>query len=257
MDVNGVSAIVNGGAGGLGEATVRRLADAGAAVVIADVSDERGKALAAELGDRVQYVNTDVLDDDSVRSSIVAAQELAPLGIVVNAHGGTPGPPSRLVDRNGDPAPLDQFTWYLNLYLTGTYNTMRLGAAAMARNEPDADGARGVIVNTASIAAFEGQTGQTAYSAAKGGVVGLTLPAARDLSPLGIRVVAIAPGTFFTPAFRMEREEAEKHWGTGVPFPRRMGSPSEYAELVHSIAINSYLNGEVIRLDGALRFQPK
>jgi NAD(P)-dependent dehydrogenase (short-subunit alcohol dehydrogenase family) len=257
MDVSAISAIVAGGAGGLGEATVRRLVAAGAAVVIADVSDERGKELAAELGDRVQYVSTDVMDDASIQGAIAVAAEMAPLGLVVNAHGGTPGPPSRLVDRNGAPAPLDGFTWYLNLYLTGTYNMMRLGAAAMAGNEPDANGGRGLIVNTASIAAFEGQTGQTAYSAAKGGVVGLTLPAARDLSPLGIRVVAIAPGTFFTPAFRMEREDAEKQWGTGVPFPRRMGSPSEYAELVHSICINDYLNGEVIRLDGALRFQPK
>jgi len=257
MDVSGVSAIVTGGAGGLGEATVRRLAAAGAAVVVADLNDERGKALAADVGDRVQYVATDVLDEGSVQGAVAAAGEMAPLGIVVNAHGGSPGPPSRLVDRAGAPAPLDGFTWYLNLYLTGTYNVMRLGAAAMAGNEPDGNGGRGVIVNTASIAAFEGQTGQTAYSAAKGGVVGLTLPAARDLSPLGIRVVAIAPGTFFTPAFRMEREEAEKQWGSGVPFPKRMGSPSEYAELVHSICINDYLNGEVIRLDGALRFQPK
>jgi NAD(P)-dependent dehydrogenase (short-subunit alcohol dehydrogenase family) len=257
MDVSKVSAIVTGGAGGLGEATVRRLVAAGTSVVIADLSDERGKALADDLGDTARYVQTDVMDDDSVRGAIAAAQQMAPLGIVVNAHGGSSGAPSRVVGRDGAPAPLDQFAWYLNLYLTGTYNVLRLGAAAMATNEPDANGGRGLVVNTASIAAFEGQTGQTAYSAAKGGVVGLTLPAARDLSPLGIRVVAIAPGTFFTPAFRMEREEAEKHWGSGVPFPKRMGSPSEYGELVHSIAINDYLNGEVIRIDGALRFQPK
>ena len=162
MDVSGVSAIVTGGAGGLGEATVRRLADAGTAVVIADLNDERGAELAADLGDRVRYVRTDVLDDDSVQGAIAAAQELAPLGIVVNAHGGTPGPPSRVVNRDGGPAPLDGFTWYLNLYLTGTYNMLRLGAAAMAANEPDGNGSRGVVVNTASIAAFEGQIGQTA-----------------------------------------------------------------------------------------------
>jgi len=257
MDVSGVSAIVTGGAGGLGEATARRLAAAGASVVIADLSDERGKALAADLGDSALYVSTDVLDEDSIQGAIGAARDLGPLRVVVNAHGGSTGSASRVVDREGNPAPLDAFRRCLDLFLTGTFNMLRLGAAAMATNEPDAGGSRGVVVNTASIAAFEGQTGQTAYAAAKGGVVGLTLPAARDLSPLGIRVVTIAPGTFFTPAFQMEREEAERRWGSTVPFPNRMGSPPEYAELVHSICINDYLNGEVIRLDGALRFQPK
>ncbi|SHN18265.1 SDR family NAD(P)-dependent oxidoreductase [Cryptosporangium aurantiacum] len=257
MDVNGASAIVTGGAGGLGEATVRRLVAAGATVVIADLADDRGKALADELGPAARYLSTDVLDEESVLAAIAAANEAGPLRVLVNAHGGSSGGASRVVGRDGSPTPLDSFTWYLNLFLTGTYNTLRLAAAAMAKNDPDDGGARGVVVNTASIAAYEGQIGQTAYSAAKGGVVGLTLPAARDLSPLGIRVVAIAPGTFFTPAFRMEREEAEQRWGSGVPFPKRMGSPSEYAELVHSIVINDYLNGEIIRLDGALRFTPK
>ncbi|MCW2720053.1 SDR family NAD(P)-dependent oxidoreductase [Pseudonocardia sp.] len=257
MDVNGVSAIVTGGAGGLGEATVRRLVTAGASVVIADLSDERGKALADDLGEKARYVSTDVTDDDSVRGAISAASELGPLRLLVNAHGGSSGGAARVVGRDGAPAPIDAFNWYLNLFLSGTFNTLRLVSAAMATQEPDENGSRGLVVNTASIAAYEGQIGQTAYSAAKGGVVGMTLPAARDLSPLGIRVVAIAPGTFFTPAFRMERDEAEKHWGSGVPFPKRMGSPSEYAELVHSIAINDYINGEVIRIDGALRFQPK
>jgi NAD(P)-dependent dehydrogenase (short-subunit alcohol dehydrogenase family) len=257
MDVNGVSAIVTGGAGGLGEATVRRLVAAGASVVIADLSDERGKALADDLGDAARYVSTDVLDEDSVQAAIAAAGELGPFRVLVNAHGGSSGGAARVVGRDGSPAPLDAFRWYLDLFLTGTFNTLRLGSAAMAALEPEASGSRGVVINTASIAAYEGQIGQTAYSAAKGGVVGLTLPAARDLSPLGIRVMAIAPGTFFTPAFRMEREEAEQRWGSGVPFPKRMGSPSEYGELVHSIVVNDYLNGEVIRLDGALRFSPK
>jgi NAD(P)-dependent dehydrogenase (short-subunit alcohol dehydrogenase family) len=256
MDISQASAVVTGGAGGLGEATVRKLASLGAAVVIADLNDEGGKALAAELGGNVTYVRTDVLDEKSVKDALQAASELAPLRVVVNAHGGSAGA-SRVVGRDGEPAPFEQFQWYVNLFLNGTFNVLRLGAAEMAKNEPDAGGSRGVVVNTASIAAFEGQIGQTAYSAAKGGVVGLTVPAARDLSKLGIRVMAIAPGTFFTPAFKMEREEAEKFWGSAVPFPNRMGSPSEYASLVAHIAENDYLNGEVIRIDGALRFQPK
>ena len=256
MDITTASALVTGGAGGLGEATVRRLADQGTAVIIADLNDEKGKALEAELGGKVRYVSTDVMDESSVNAALAAANELAPLRIVVNAHGGGAGA-SRVVGKDGEPASFEQFQWYVNLFLNGTFNVLRLGAASMARNEPLGESGRGVIVNTASIAAFEGQIGQTAYSAAKGGVVGLTLPAARDLTKLGIRVMAIAPGTFFTPAFKMEREEAEKFWGSTVPFPNRMGSPSEYAALVQHIAENDYLNGEVIRIDGALRFAPK
>ncbi|MFV9453462.1 SDR family NAD(P)-dependent oxidoreductase [Rhodococcus sp. NM-2] len=256
MDISNASALVTGGAGGLGEATVRQLAAAGTSVIVADLNDERGKALEAELGEKVRYVSTDVLDEASVVAALAAANEIAPLRIVVNAHGGGAGA-SRVVGRDGEPASFEQFQWYVNLFLNGTFNVLRLGAAAMAKNDADENGGRGVIVNTASIAAFEGQIGQTAYSAAKGGVVGLTLPAARDLTKFGIRVMAIAPGTFFTPAFKMEREEAEKFWGSNVPFPNRMGSPSEYAGLVQHIAENDYLNGEVIRIDGALRFQPK
>ena len=256
MDITTASALVTGGAGGLGEATVRQLVSAGTAVIIADLNDEKGKALEAELGERVRYVATDVLDDASVNAAIAVAEELAPLKIVVNAHGGSAGA-ARVVGRDGEPASFEQFQWYVNLFLNGTFNVLRLGAAAMATNTADEDGARGVVINTASIAAFEGQVGQTAYSAAKGGVVGLTLPAARDLTKQGVRVMAIAPGTFFTPAFKMEREEADQKWGSAVPFPNRMGSPSEYAALVQHIAENNYLNGEVIRIDGALRFQPK
>ncbi|UIX29288.1 SDR family NAD(P)-dependent oxidoreductase [Streptomyces sp. GQFP] len=256
MDISRVSALVTGGAGGLGEATVRRLTAAGAAVIIADLDDDRGKSLADELGSRVAYVRTDVLNEAEVNGAIAAATALAPLGIAVSAHGGAAGA-SRVVGRDGSPASFEQFQWYVSLFLNGTFNVLRLAAAAMAKNVAGPDGGRGVIVNTASIAAFEGQVGQTAYAAAKGGVVGLTLPAARDLTKVGVRVMAIAPGTFFTPAFRMEREEAEQRWGAAVPFPNRMGSPSEYAALVQHIAENDYLNGEVIRLDGALRFQPK
>ncbi|MFJ8019375.1 SDR family NAD(P)-dependent oxidoreductase [Streptomyces sp. NPDC096311] len=256
MDISNASALVTGGAGGLGEATVRRLAGQGCAVVIADLQDDKGKALAAELGDRTVYVRTDVLDSASVDEAIAAARELAPLKVAVNAHGGTAGA-SRLVGRDGEPAPFEQFQWYVNLFLNGTFNVLRLGAAAMGKNEPDENGSRGVVVNTASIAAFEGQIGQTAYSAAKAGVVGLTLPAARDLTKLGVRVMAVAPGTFFTPAFKMDRKDADERWGAAVPFPNRMGDPAEYAALVEHIVANDYLNGEVIRLDGALRFQPK
>jgi len=256
MRLEGGSAIVTGGAGGLGGATVRLLAEAGMTVVIADLADEQGKALAAELGDAVRYVHTDVTDEASTRDAVAAAQEAAPLRVAVSAHGG-PVAGSRLLDRAGEPYALDLFERTVRIYLTGTFNVLRLAASRMARNEPNESGCRGVVVNTASIAAFEGQIGQTDYSAAKGGVVGLGLVAARDLAPVGVRVMTIAPGTFFTPAFRMEKEAAQEKWGTAVPFPKRMGEPAEYAQLVRSIAENDYLNGEVIRIDGAQRFGPR
>ncbi|MYQ32232.1 SDR family NAD(P)-dependent oxidoreductase [Streptomyces sp. SID4956] len=256
MRIEGTSALVTGGAGGLGEATVRRLAAAGAKVVIADLSDERGEALAKELGDGAIFVRTDATDEDSVLAAVAAAGELGPLRIAVSAHGG-PVAGQRILSRDGTPYDLDLFRRTLDIYLTGTFNVLRLAAAAMAKNEPEESGSRGVVVNTASIAAFEGQIGQSDYSAAKGGVVGLGLVAARDLSAVGVRVMTIAPGTFFTPAFRIPEEQAQEAWGSKVPFPRRMGRPEEYAALVQSIAENDYLNGEVIRIDGALRFSPK
>jgi NAD(P)-dependent dehydrogenase (short-subunit alcohol dehydrogenase family) len=256
MRIEGTSALVTGGAGGLGEATVRRLAAAGAKVVIADLSDERGETLAKELGDGAIFVRTDATDEDSVLAAVAAAGELGPLRIAVSAHGG-PVAGQRILGRDGTPYDLDLFRRTLDIYLTGTFNVLRLAAAAMAKNEPEESGSRGVVVNTASIAAFEGQIGQSDYSAAKGGVVGLGLVAARDLSAVGVRVMTIAPGTFFTPAFRIPEEQAQEAWGSKVPFPRRMGRPEEYAALVQSIAENDYLNGEVIRIDGALRFSPK
>ena len=256
MRFEGNVALVTGGAGGLGEATVRRLHAAGAAVVIADLSEEKGKLLADELGESARYVRTDVTDEDSTQAAIDAAQELGTLRFAVNAHGaGSPG--GRTVDRDGNPHPLENFRRYLDVYLVGTFNVLRLAAAAMSKSEPLDDGCRGVVVNTASIAAYEGQVGQAAYAAAKAGVVGLTLVTARDLAPVGVRVVTIAPGTFFTPAFGMAEEDAQARWGGGVPFPKRMGRPPEYAALVQHICENDYLNGEVIRLDGALRFAPK
>jgi NAD(P)-dependent dehydrogenase (short-subunit alcohol dehydrogenase family) len=257
VNISGSAALVTGGAGGLGEATVRRLAAAGARVVIADLSDDRGAALAGELGSGAVYVRTDATDEASVLAALEAAAEMGPLRVAVNAHGGTAGGQGRVVDRDGNPYGLDDFRRTIELYLVGTYNVLRLAAARMSRQDADENGVRGVIVNTASIAAYEGQIGQTAYAAAKAGVVGLTISSARDLAAAGIRVMTIAPGTFLTPAFRMERADAEQRWGSGVPFPKRMGEPAEYASLVQSICENDYLNGEVIRLDAALRFGPK
>jgi len=253
MQITGSSALVVGGAGGLGEATVRRLHGAGAKVVVADLADEKGAALEKELG--VRYVRTDATSTDDVNAAIADAEALGPLRISVDAHGG-PASGGRLVGKDGSPLDLDGFKKTVEFYLTAVFNVMRLSAAAIAKQEP-IDGARGVIINTASIAAFEGQIGQLPYSAAKGGVVGMTLVAARDLSPLGIRVVTIAPGTFLTPAYGQAADQLEAYWGPQIPYPKRMGRPSEYATMVASIVENDYLNGEVIRLDGALRFPPK
>ncbi|MFF0011450.1 SDR family NAD(P)-dependent oxidoreductase [Streptomyces sp. NPDC005374] len=255
MQIAGSSALVVGGAGGLGEATVRRLHAAGASVVVADLSDDRGKALEEELG--VRYVRTDATDEEDVRAAVGEAEALGPLRISVDTHGG-PASGGRLIGRDGEPLDLAGFRRTIDIYLTGVFNVMRLAAAAMARQEPqDDDRGRGVLVNTASIAAYEGQTGQLPYAAAKGGVTAMTLVAARDLSPLGIRVVTIAPGTFLTPAYGKAGDQLEAYWGPQVPHPRRMGRSPEYAALVQHICENDYLNGEVIRLDGALRFPPR
>ena len=255
MRVQGASAVVVGGAGGLGEATVRRLHAAGASVVVADLADEKGKALEEELG--VRYVRTDATDEGQVRAALGEAESLGPLRISVDVHGG-PASGGRLVGRDGEPLDLAGFRRTVDIYLTGVFNVLRLAAAAMARQEPvDEDGGRGVVVNTASIAAYEGQIGQLPYAAAKGGVAAMTLMAARDLSPLGIRVVTVAPGTFLTPAYGKAGDQLEEYWGPQVPHPRRMGRSPEYAALVQHICENDYLIGEVIRLDGALRFPPK
>ena len=254
MEISGCSAVVVGGTGGLGEATVRRLHAAGAKVVVADVADDKGKALESELG--IRYVRTDATSTDDVNAALAEAESLGPLRISVDAHGG-PASGGRLVGKDGTPLDLDGFKTTIEYYLTAVFNVMRLSAAAIARSEPLDTGARGVIVNTASIAGYEGQIGQLPYSAAKGGVIGMTLVAARDLSPLGVRVVTIAPGMFLTPAYPVPAEQLEAHWGPQIPFPKRMGQSAEYAQLVASIVENDYLNGEVIRLDGALRFPPK
>jgi NAD(P)-dependent dehydrogenase (short-subunit alcohol dehydrogenase family) len=244
MQISGSSAIVVGGAGGLGEATVRRLHAAGAKVVIADLADEKGKALADELDAR--YVRTDATNTEDVNAALAEAESLGPLRISVDAHGG-PASGGRLIGKDGSPLDLDGFKTTIDVYLTGVFNVLRLAAAAIARQEPVDEGARGVIINTASIAAYEGQIGQLPYAAAKGGVVSMTLVAARDLSP----------GTFLTPAYGKAGDQLEAYWGPQVPFPKRMGRSAEYGAFVQSIVENDYLNGEVIRLDGALRFPPK
>ncbi|EQA98420.1 NAD(P)-dependent dehydrogenase (short-subunit alcohol dehydrogenase family) [Sphingobium wenxiniae] len=253
MDIKGGSALIVGGAGGFGAATTRRLAEAGAHVVIADMAEEKGAALAQELGGSAQFLKTDVLNEDSVAAAIAAATAKGPLRAAVVVHGG-PAAGARLINREGKRYPLATFQRTVDIFLNGTFHVMSQAAEAMAANEPLADNQRGVIITTASIAGFEGQVGQTDYSAAKGGVIGLTLTAARDLAPLGIRVICIAPGTFLTPAYGMPAEEAQKIWGPNVPNPKRMGDPDEYARLAAHIVDNDFLNGETIRIDGAQRF---
>jgi NAD(P)-dependent dehydrogenase (short-subunit alcohol dehydrogenase family) len=246
-------ALVTGGASGLGEATTRRLHDGGAAVVIVDLPSSPGEALATELGGRVRFCATDVRDEAQVLTAIAEAEALGDLRVVVNCAGvGTPG---RVVGRKG-PMDLDAFRHVVEINLIGTFNVLRLAAAAMAANQP-LDGDRGVIVMTASIAAYDGQIGQAAYAASKGGVVALTLSAARDLADKLIRVVTIAPGTFATPMLAGLAPEVTAALEAQVPHPSRLGQPHEYASLVAHVIDNSMLNGEVIRLDGALRMPPR
>ena len=255
MDVSGAGAIVSGGASGLGEATVRRLHEAGAHVVIADLNAEKGEALASELGERAEFVSTNVTDEDAV---LVAVDTVAaPHGLRIAVACAGIGWAQRVTGKQG-PHPLDLFRNVVEVNLIGTFNLMRLAATRMNDNVPDEGGERGVFVSTASVAAFDGQIGQIAYSAAsKAGIVGMTLPAARDLSSRGIRVMAIAPGLFDTPLLAALPEPAREALGKTIPFPSRLGRPAEFAELVHSIAINPMLNGETIRLDGAIRMPPK
>ena len=260
MDLHNASALVTGGAGGFGMATVRRLAQRGAKVVIADVNAERGEALAKELANGSIYVHTDITDEASIANAVQTAVGLGPLRAAVVVHGGPPAPgstgPQRTVNREGKRLPLSQFAHSVNIYLISAFAVTSQAAEAMAANAPLESNQRGVIINTASIAGYEGQPGQAGYSAAKGGIIGMTLTVARDLAPLGIRVMAIAPGTFLTFAYssRMTDEEAQAHWGPMVPNPRRMGDPDEYGQLAAHIVDNDFLNGTTIRLDGAQRF---
>jgi NAD(P)-dependent dehydrogenase (short-subunit alcohol dehydrogenase family) len=249
MELDGIGALVAGGASGLGEATARELAARGARVTVADLNEERGAALADELGGA--FAQADVTDEAQVQAAVDSVEGLR---LAVSCAG--IGWAERTVGKSGA-ASLQPFETVIRVNLIGTFNVLRLSAAAMSAGEPDAEGERGAVVMTASVAAFDGQIGQTAYSASKGGVVGMTLPAARDLARQGIRVCTIAPGLFDTPLLAGLPEEARQALGAQVPFPPRLGRPDEYARLACHIAENTMLNGEVIRLDGAIRMAPK
>jgi len=255
MDVKGKSALVSGGASGLGEATSRRLFDAGASVVIADMNAEKGQALASELGDRARFVEANVMDEAQVQASVDAAAE-AEGGLRISVCCAGIGWAERTSSKRGAHN-LEYFSNVVKVNLIGTFNVLRLAATAMSESEPDEGGERGVHISTASIAAFDGQIGQVAYSASKAGIVGLTLPAARDLAGRGIRVNTIAPGLFDTPLLAALPEENRQALGAGIPFPSRLGEPAEFAQLAQAIIENPMLNGETIRLDGAIRMPPK
>ena len=261
MELNGTSAIVTGGASGLGEAAARTLAAAGAHVVVADLNEDLGKQVATDIGGH--FVKTNVADEDSVSEMVAAAQAAGrPLRVAVNCAG--IGYAARTVNRDGSPHDLAGFTRVITVNLTGTFNVLRIAASAMAKTEPaDADGQRGVIINTSSVAGIEGQTGQIAYSASKGGIIGMTVPAARDLSVIGVRVNTICPGVIYTPIYKSiagegrDAEEFLAKLAAPVVFPKRLGRADEFGQLVRSLIENDYMNAEVVRFDGGIRFQPK
>jgi NAD(P)-dependent dehydrogenase (short-subunit alcohol dehydrogenase family) len=258
MDINGASAIVTGAASGIGAAAARQLAAKGAVVVVADLQAEKGEALASEIGG--VFARVDVTDTDQIRAAVEAAADIAPLRAVVNSAG--IGWAQRTIGRDGEfdsAHDLEAFKRVIAINLIGTFDMVRLAATAMSRNEPDADGCRGAIVNLASVAAFDGQIGQASYSASKGGVVGMTLPVARDLAASGIRLNTIAPGLIDTPIYG-EGEAAEAFkakLGESVLFPKRLGVPDELASMVVECITNSYMNAEVVRVDGGIRMPPK
>ena len=255
MRIEGKTFITTGGASGLGRAAAEAILGAGGRVVLIDVNADVGRATAQTLGDRAHFVQADVTSEAEVQAAVdEAVTNRGGLHGVVNAAG--IGPAAKVLGKNG-PHPLDLFEKTIRINLTGTFNVIRLAAAAMAKNTPEESGERGVIVNTASIAAYDGQIGQPAYAASKGGIVGLTLPVAREFAPIGIRVVTIAPGIFDTPLLAALPEAARLSLGQQVPFPSRLGRPAEYAALARHIIENEMLNGEVIRLDGALRMAPR
>lgn len=257
MDVQGANVLVTGGASGLGESVVRRVLDMGAAgVAVVDLSEDRGTALVAELGDRVAFFKTDVSATAEVEAAVSGAVATFGRIDVAVCCAGIPGA-SRTIDKSGNPADLDVYRKVIEVNLIGTYDTVRRVASAMSKNEPNADGERGVILMTASVAAFDGQVGQTSYSASKGGLVGMTLPLARDLAPVGIRVNTIAPGLIHTPIYNFAPQEFIDALAKNPVFPMRLGRPAEFAHLVTAIVENTYMNGEVIRLDAAVRLPPK
>lgn len=254
MKIQGQAALVTGGGSGLGEATARELARLGARVAVLDVNMDNAKRVAAEIGGI--GLQADVTSGDSMQAAIdTAAEAHGPARILMQIAG--IGTAKRVIGKDGSPASLEEFTRVVNVNLVGTYNAARLFAAACAKLEPMEDGERGAMVFTASVAAFDGQVGQQAYSASKGGVVGMTLPMARDLAQYGIRVCTIAPGLFLTPLMRTLPEPVQQSLAASIPFPQRLGKPEEFAELACHIVSNGHLNGEVIRLDGALRMAPR
>ena len=256
MNLEGSSSVVTGGASGIGEASARQLASAGSRVVIADLNDDRGQAVATELGGL--FVHCDVTSTDDADTAVAAASEMGPLRALVNSAG--LGHPGRTISRDNEPMDLMKFEFVIRVNLIGSFNVLSRAAAAMARTEPlDQDGQRGAVVNMASVAAFDGQIGQAAYSASKGGIVGMTLPIARDLAVAGIRVNTIAPGLIDTPIYgEGEQSDAFKaHLGQSVLFPMRLGSAEELAYMVMELITNPYMNGEVIRVDGGIRMPPK
>ncbi|SAI74405.1 short-chain dehydrogenase [Bordetella ansorpii] len=252
MEIANKVFIVTGGASGLGAGTARMLTEHGAKVVIADLQDEPGQALAKELGQR--YVHCDVTQEADGQRVVAEAKSLGALFGLVNCAGVAPA--AKIVGKNGAHA-LDLFQKVISINLIGSFNMMRLAAEAMSANEPEPTGERGVLINTASVAAFDGQIGQAAYAASKAGVAGMTLPIARDLSKVGIRCMTIAPGIFGTPMIFGMPQEVQDSLAASIPFPARLGRPEDYAKLVHSIVTNEMLNGETIRLDGAIRMPPK
>ena len=256
MDLAGAAAIVTGGASGIGRACARRLAQEGARCVILDIQAAKGAEAAREIGG--VFVEGDVAEEVPVQAAVDTAAEVGPLRVLVNSAGVASG--VRTVDRHGEPMPLDQFRSVIDTNLIGTFNCIRLAAAAMARTEPvDEDGQRGAIVNMASVAAFDGQVGQNAYSASKGGVVGMTLPIARDLVPLGVRINTVAPGLIDTPIYGTgeQAEQFKAHLAAGVLFPKRLGTADELASMVIELLTNDYLNGETVRVDAGIRLPPK
>lgn len=255
MNIEGISTLVTGGASGLGFATAKRLAARGARVVLLDLPTADGDQAAQSIGEAASFVPADVLDTDAVQEAITAAETNGPLRAVVHCAG-RGGDRLRIVASDGEPAPLDTFEQVIRINLLGTYNVLRLAAASMARNEP-VDGDRGAIVMTASVAAFDGQIGQTSYSASKAAVHGITLVAARDLASRQIRVNTIAPGTFDTPMLARLRADIREGLANSVPHPKRLGHADDYAHLATSIIENGYINGETIRLDGSIRMAPR
>lgn len=255
MEIKGSVALVTGGASGLGEAVARNLVAQGAKVALLDMAEEKGNKLAAELGEQAIFINTNVADEESVQQAVnTTVEKFGGIHTVVNCAGIVTA--QKVLGKKGV-MPLENFSQIIQVNLVGTFNVIRLALEKMAQNTPNDGGERGVIINTASVAAFEGQIGQSAYSASKGGIVGMILPLARELAALGIRVLGIAPGVFETPMFDVLPESAKEALGKMTPFPPRLGRSSEFAMLVEQIVRNPMLNGTTIRLDGAIRMQPK